>query len=76
MNALPPPLSEFVSAQLVRLCQSPTVLSQPVTILQPHGQLFEMRYESGGAVVWVSIVFRFGQDEQTIHIEHIASEFG
>ena len=75
-DALPDPLPAFISAQLLRLSENPTALSRPATLLQPRGQLFEINYDRAGVVVWISIIFRFGADEQTIHVEHIASEFG
>jgi hypothetical protein len=45
-------------------------------LLHPRGQLFEAHYDRDGASVWVSIIFRYGQDEQTIHVEDVAVEFG
>jgi hypothetical protein len=76
LAALPTQLSDFVREQLARLMVEPTLLSKPTTMLQPRGQLFELKYNSGGVVVWVSVIFRFGQDEQTLYIEHVAAEFG
>jgi hypothetical protein len=30
---------------------------------------FEHFDDSGGVVVWISVIFRFGQDEQTLFVE-------
>ena len=76
IGALPPPLPAFISAQLDRLRENPTAISKPTTLFQAPGQLFEIRYDSSGVVVWISIIFRFGADEQTIHVEDVAVEFG
>lgn len=76
LAAFPLELQQFVQEQLVRLQDNPTSLSKPATLLLPQGQLFEFKYESGDAVVWVSVIFRFGQDEQTLFVEHIVAEFG
>ena len=76
LNALPGELAEFTRGQLARLSENPTALSKPASILQPRGQLFEVKYDRGGVEVWISVIFRFGQDEQTLFIEHIAAEFG
>lgn len=75
LDALPAELAEFTRGQLARLSENPTALSKPASILQPRGQLFEVKYDRG-VVVWVSVIFRFGQDEQTLFIEHVAAEFG
>ena len=76
LTDLPGQLAEFIREQLLHLMENPAVLSKPATILQPRGQLFEFKYDSGGVVVWISVIFRYGQDEQTIHIEDIDAEFG
>ena len=76
LGAFPEPLAQFVRSELTRLKENPTALSKPATILQPRGQLFEVRYDSGGVVVWVSVIFRFGQDEQTLYVEDRVAEFG
>ena len=76
LRALPAELAEFIRLQLARLSENPTASSKPASILQPRGQLFELKYDRGGVVVWISIIFRFGQDEQSLFVEHIATEFG
>lgn len=76
LAALPAELAEFTRLQLGRLSANPTALSKSTSILQPPGQLFEVKYERGGVVVWISIIFRFGQDEQNLFVEDIAVEFG
>ena len=76
LGAFPAELAESIRRQLARLAENPTGLSKPTSILQPRGQLFEFKYERGGAVVWVSVIFRFGQDEQTLFVEDVAAEFG
>lgn len=74
--ALPAELASFVRLQLARLSENPTVLSKPTSILQTRGQLFEVKFDRGGVVVWIRVVFRFGQDEQSLFVEHVAVEFG
>jgi hypothetical protein len=76
LGAFPAELADSIRGQLARLAENPTALSKPTSILQRHGQLFEFKYERGGAVVWVSVIFRFGQDEQTLYVEHVVAEFG
>lgn len=76
LRGLPAELGQFVRDQLTHLGESPTTLSKPATLLQARGQLFEIQYDSGGVTIWVSVIFRFGQDEQTLHVEDIVAEFG
>ena len=76
LRALPAPLALFVREQLQRLLQDPVTLSRPASILSVRGQLFEAHFDRGGVSIWVSIVFRYGQDEQTLHVEDVAAEFG
>jgi hypothetical protein len=40
------------------------------------GQLAEFKYDQGGATIWVTVLFVYGQDEQTLHIERVVTEFG
>ena len=74
--ALPPELAQFVRQQLQWLIQDPVARSKPAPSLYSRGQLFEVHYERGGVSVWVSIIFRYGQDEESLHVEDIAVEFG
>jgi hypothetical protein len=76
LSALPIPLAQFVRQQLQLLIQATSALSKPAPILHPRGKLFEIHYDHAGASAWVSIIFRYGQDEQTLHVEHIVAEFG
>lgn len=76
LRALPEPLGGFVREQIQRLRQSPSALSRPASVLHARGQLFEFHYDRGGVSVWVSVIFRYGQDEQTLHVEDIVTEFG
>jgi hypothetical protein len=71
LNSLPEPLRSHVSRELLNLAQAPTALSKPVGSLQPLGQLFEIEFSG----IFVSVIFRYGQDEATLFIESIQAEF-
>jgi hypothetical protein len=75
LSALPAQLANMIQQQLQRLAANPVVVSKRTALLQPNGQLFEFHEAAGGISVWVSVIFRYGQDEQTLHVEHIAVEF-
>jgi len=75
LRAQSEPLRSFIVASLERLAQSPASLSQPAKTLS-HGQIAEFKFEQLGVSIWVTIRFLYGQDEQTLHIEDIAIEFG
>jgi hypothetical protein len=76
LDGLPPPLAHFVREQFEVLLQNPVALSRPAPILYSRGQLYEIHDDRDGASVWVSIIFRYGQDEATLHVEDIVAEFG
>lgn len=69
------PLRTFIAAWLQRLGQSPSTFTRPSRSLT-RGQVAEFKYEQADAVLWVTIGFLYGQDEQTLHIERISVEFG
>ena len=75
LAAQPEPLRTFIAVSLQRLGRSPATFTRPSRSLT-RGQVAEFRYEQAGAVLWVSIRFLYGQDEQTLHIEQISVEFG
>jgi len=38
--------------------------------------LAEFKFDRAGISLWLTVTFFYGQDEQTLHIEEIAIEFG
>ena len=75
LAAQPEPLRGFVLGALRRLAESPAALARRSPGVTA-GQLAEFRFDQGGAVLWVTITFLYGQDEQTLHVELIAVEYG
>jgi hypothetical protein len=75
LRAQPEPLRSFVVKSIELLAQNPTFSSQPAKTLS-HGQIAEFKFDQVGVSVWVTVAFLYGQDEQTLHIEDIAIEFG
>ena len=75
LAAQPEPLRSFIGASLQRLGQSPSSFTRSSGSLT-RGQLAEFKFDQAGAVLWVSVTFLYGQDEQTLHIESITVEFG
>lgn len=75
LAAHPSPLREFIRTSLQGLAESPTAHGRRSASFA-LGQLAEFKFDREGATVWVTITFLYGQDEQTLHIEHIAVEFG
>lgn len=75
LAAQPEPLRTFITASLQRLGQSPSTITRPSSSLA-RGQVAEFRYEQAGAVLGVTVRFLYGQDEQTLYIEHISVVFG
>ena len=69
------PLRSFVLSCLERLGNSPRafVVNSPAP---GRGQLAEFHFEQQGVSVWLAVRFMYGQDEETIHIESVSTEFG
>jgi hypothetical protein len=75
LQSQPEPLRTYIFSALERLAVSPASFgSRPSTI--PLGQSAEIEYRHEGVVLWISVVFRYGQDEETLHIEQILVEYG
>ena len=70
---LPVQLRNTVHIELQRLCQAPTTLSRrSVTPPYPPGyQLFTFDAVVAGEIHYFSVLFKYGQDEQTIFVHGI-----
>jgi len=75
LAAQPEPLRGFVVAALHRLAESPVSVARRSPSVTA-GQRAEFKFDHGGAVLWVTVTFLYGQDEQTLHVELITVEFG
>ena len=75
LAAQPEPLRGFILAALRRLAESPAALGRRSSGVT-SGQVAEFRFDHGGAGLWGTITFLYGQDEQTLHVELITVEFG
>lgn len=75
LASFPEPLRSFAAKSLRALAESPSVhrLRNPGT---SRGQRADFAFKRGGADIWVIITFFYGQDEQTLHIQQIFTEFG
>lgn len=72
----PEPLRSFTLDALNRLAGAPASLSRPSASIT-RGQFAEFRFDlDRGTSLWVAVTFLYGADEQTLHVEHIAVEFG
>ena len=69
----PEPLRQFILLSLERLAQRPTSFRSRTSV---RGQLAEFKFDRAGISLWLTVTFFYGQDEQTLHIEEIAIEFG
>ena len=71
----PEPLRSFIVSALRQLAQSPTSAARAASGAT-RGQAAEFKFDRSGVTVWVTVTFLYGADEQTLHVEHIATEFG
>ena len=70
---LPIAVANQVETELLRLARSPTRLSQPSTFPYPNNtQAFKVEIEFEGTHYFFHVLFHYGQDEQTLHIDGIA----
>jgi hypothetical protein len=76
LSLQPEPLQSFIREALERFAAGPSSVrsrSKSVT----RGQIAEFRFDrEPGVIIWVSVEFLFGTDEQTLHIEQILVEYG
>jgi hypothetical protein len=68
----PEPLRSFIEASLEQLALSPSSVTARSAI---SGRRAKFEPDPSTAI-WVVITFVFGSDEQTLFVEHIATEFG
>ena len=71
---LPPLVARHVVAELARLAEHPTQLSRPARLLDPPGQLFEIKLAAGGMDWHVDVIFTYSVDEQSLIVAHLAWE--
>jgi len=75
IDAQPEPLRSFIRESLDRLAQNPTALSRRAGS-SSQGQAAEFLFDRGGVSLWVTVRFLYGQDEQTLYVEHVEVEYG
>ena len=74
---LPLPVAEHVERCIGDLCNRPTELSRRSRFpFIQNAQLFSFVHDFEGTRYWFNILFQYGQDEQTLHIFHIAVQRG
>jgi len=72
---LPIHVAAFLERKLKELAQAPTRLSGPSRFpFRRHAQLFSCELRSAGYHYYFHVMFQYSQDEQTLHIEAIASQ--
>ena len=76
LAALPAPVADRVRGELQTLAASPS--AQPTrssNIPMPAGQLYQATFTAGGVTCMLDVVFRYGQDEQTLFIVGLFVEY-
>jgi hypothetical protein len=74
--AQPEPLRSFILESLEILAANPTAISHRSESGTP-GQSVEFYFDrEAGVSMWVTVIFLYGADEQTLYIEHVDVEFG
>jgi hypothetical protein len=68
LNKLPVPLRQLVETEITRLARDPTGLSRPSTFPYPQCQCMRITTDFDGQSWRIVLLFRYSQDETTIHI--------
>jgi hypothetical protein len=69
LAGLEPPVAAAVESHLLRLAGSPTSMSRPAVLPYPPGsQMSEFSMMHDGRLHRLTILFRYGSDEQTLHV--------
>ena len=71
---LPRPVIDAVESQIHLLEQNPRLHSRPAFVPLPTGQVSQLDYTFQGMDYLVDIVFRYGADEETLHLEYLFVE--
>ena len=73
LRRLPPAVADCVRQELRRLGDDPNGLGRPaVPPLKFDGQVFPFRCDVGGTRYYFYALFRYGADEQALHVEEFA----
>ena len=73
--AQPDLLREFITSSLDQLAAQPGSIGRSSATVT-GGQLAEFEFDREGVIVWIAVTFLYGQDEQTLHVENVAVEYG
>ena len=73
LNGMPAPVAARVVEEVDRLAENPAGLSRPAAWpLSWDGQVYPFAFDHEGARYYVPVVFKYGADEQIMHVESIA----
>lgn len=75
LERLPEAIQRAILRSLRELATSPSKHSRPAIPPYPPGMLFRADLSIQGITCLLDVVFRYGQDEQTLHVERIFVEF-
>lgn len=75
LSGLPPVVQRLIVELLRNIAESPSRNSRPATVPYPPGMLHRADIPLADMQCLVDVVFRYSQDEQSIHIDRIFSEF-
>jgi hypothetical protein len=64
-----------VTTAFKRLAESPARYSRPSATAR-EGQLAEVPVDQEGVSLWISVVFLYEQDEETLYIKYFGVEYG
>ena len=68
------PVAAFVEEMIQLLEKSPTALSRAGTNILRNGQLYQFETTFQGMEYRFDLIFRYGADEQTLHLEYLLLE--
>ena len=72
---LPEPVRAVVLEYLPRMASQPSVGSRPSSAPYPPGMLHRADLPCHGATCLLDVIFQYGADEQTLHIEYVFVEY-
>jgi hypothetical protein len=75
LAALPTAVQRAVLQAMRMMAAAPTRLSRPALPPYPPGMLYRADVPAQGVTCLLDIVFRYGQDEQTLHVERVFVEY-
>ena len=71
---LPQPVAHALNERIRLLEQNPRAISRPAFTPLPSGQVMQLEVTFQGMEYLLDVIFKYGSDEETLHLEYLFVE--